>query len=67
MIRTDALDTDAAGHAALALARPLDHHRRIYRLGRHWALAVNRKILCALGLAAVAWACVAALIAAVIP
>jgi hypothetical protein len=36
--------------------------RRIVRLGRHWALAVNWKILSALGLALLLWAFIAALL-----
>lgn len=38
--------------------------RRIYRLGRHWAVAVNAKIIAAVGLALLVWAAIAALVLA---
>ena len=51
------------GH--LEPARPRSAGRRIYPLGRHGALAVNQKLLAALGLAVVGWIPLAALIVAV--
>jgi hypothetical protein len=40
--------------------------RRIYRLGRHWALAVNQKLLAAFGMGTLAWALIPAVAWAVI-
>jgi hypothetical protein len=37
--------------------------RHVYRVGRHWAIAVNWKLLGAIGLALLAWALIAAVVA----
>ncbi|MEJ0071266.1 MAG: hypothetical protein WDO24_23780 [Pseudomonadota bacterium] len=37
--------------------------RRVIRLGRHWAVAVNWKIVSALGLAVLVWALIVAVLA----
>jgi hypothetical protein len=39
--------------------------RQVYRLGRHWAIAVNWKIIGAIGLALLVWALIAAVVASV--
>jgi hypothetical protein len=36
--------------------QPREPSRQVHRLGRYWALAVNRRLVDALGLAALAWA-----------
>ncbi|HUA53790.1 MAG TPA: hypothetical protein VMB81_16575 [Candidatus Sulfotelmatobacter sp.] len=43
----------------MARARPRGSRRRVHRLGRYWAIAVNQKLVDALGLAALAWAAIA--------
>jgi len=37
--------------------------RRIIRLGRHWAIAVNWKIVCAITLALLVWSLIVAVLA----
>jgi hypothetical protein len=37
--------------------------RRVIRLGRHWAIAVNWKIVSAIGLALLVWVFIGALLA----
>jgi hypothetical protein len=61
MSRTDAI---AATAVLRDLPAPAWPGRRIYRLSRHWALAVNHELLAALGLAVLGWAALAALIVA---
>jgi len=55
----------AAAKPAPEAARPAAAAagRRIIRLGRHWALAVNWKILSVVGLALLLWAFIIALLA----
>ena len=37
--------------------------RRVIRLGRHWAIAVNWKIVCAITLALLVWSLIVAVLA----
>jgi hypothetical protein len=39
--------------------------RHVYRLSRHWAIAVNWKIIGAIGLASLVWALIAAVLVSV--
>jgi hypothetical protein len=64
MTRSDAMAATAALRGLGAPARPFGSGRRIYPLSRHWALAVNQKLLAALGLAVLGWVPLAALILA---
>lgn len=64
MSRTDAMGTPAALRDLAAFDGAQRPARRVYGLGRHWAVAVNQKILSALGLAALAWAAIATAVAA---
>ena len=60
MSGTDAMLSTAALRGAVVEPGSHGCGRRIYWLSRHWALAVNRKLLAALGLATLAWAASAA-------
>jgi len=42
-----------------------DAGRRIVRVGRHWAIAVNWKIVGAIGLALLLWALIVAVLASI--
>jgi hypothetical protein len=55
----------AVAKPALAGARPAAGAagRRIIRLGRHWAIAVNWKIVGAIGLALLVWSLIVAVLA----
>jgi len=50
-----AMEIVRAPRDGTAPARPRGSSRRVYRLGRYWAIAVNQKLVDALGLAALAW------------
>ncbi len=43
-------------------AGPAGAGRRLHRLGRHWAIAVNWKLLGAVGLALLVWALIVAVV-----
>jgi len=63
MGRTDAMAIARALAGCAAPARPQASSRLVYRLDHGLAIAINHKIVAALGLAALAWASIAAGIA----
>jgi len=59
MGRTEAMEIACAPRDSAAPVRPQGSSRRVYRLGQGLAVAINHKIVAALGLGALAWASIA--------
>jgi hypothetical protein len=59
MGRTEAMEIDRASRESAAPARSQASSLRLYRIDHGLAIAINQKIIAALGLAALAWASIA--------